>query len=56
MIGYQNGSYSEIEVAKLADWTPQTVLERGLEMLAFMEDRWGIKLGAPEQKQKLLGL
>ena len=56
MIGYQNGSYSEIEVAKLADWTPQTVLERGLEMLAFMETRWAISLGTTEQKRKLLAL
>ena len=56
MIGYQNGSHSEIEVAKLADWTPQTVLERGLEMLAFMEKRWAISLGTTEQKRKLLAL
>ena len=56
VIGYQNGSHSEIEVAKLADWTPQTVLERGLEMLAFMEKRWAISLGTTEQKRKLLAL
>ncbi len=39
--GYYNGSYSEMEVAKYADWNPQTILERGLHLLDFMEKRWG---------------
>lgn len=39
--GYCNGSYSEMEVAKSADWNPQTILERGLYLLDFMEKRWG---------------
>jgi hypothetical protein len=57
VVGYQNGSYSEIAVATgYADWTPQAVLERGLDMLAFMERRWSISLGWVDQKRKFLGL
>lgn len=56
VIGYQNGSYSEIAVAKYTNWTPQAVLDRGLEMLDFMERRWSISLGSAEQKRKFLGL
>ena len=39
-IGYYNGSYSEIEVSKQTEWTPEQIKERGLLMLQFMEDRW----------------
>ena len=39
-IGYYNGSYSEIEVSKQIEWTPEQIKERGLLMLQFMEDRW----------------
>ena len=39
-IGYYNGSYSEIEVSKQTEWTPEQTKERGLLMLQFMEDRW----------------
>ena len=39
-IGYYNGSYSEIAVAKQKEWTPIEIKERGLLMLQFMENRW----------------
>lgn len=39
-IGYYNGSYSEIEVAKQEEWTPEEIKKRGLLMLQFMEERW----------------
>lgn len=42
-IGYYNGSYSEIEVSKQTEWTPEQIKERGLLMLQFMEDRWKFK-------------
>lgn len=42
-IGYYNGSYSEIEVAKESDWTTERIKERGLSMLQFMEERWKFK-------------
>ena len=54
--GYFNGSYSEIAVAQLSDWTPKEVLQRGLDMLDFLEKRWRISLGGRADKVKLLGL
>lgn len=42
-IGYYNGSYSEIEVSKQTEWTPEHIKERGLSMLNFMENRWKFK-------------
>jgi hypothetical protein len=42
-IGYYNGSYSEIEVSKQNEWTAETIKERGLSMLQFMEERWKFK-------------
>jgi hypothetical protein len=54
--GYFNGSYSEIAVAQLPDWTPFFVLDRGLSMLDFLELRWQINLGSREEKIRLLNL
>lgn len=54
--GYFNGSYSEIDVAKHDDWTPATVLERGLKMLQFLEQRWSVSLGSRTEKIRLLNL
>lgn len=62
-VGYDFGSYSEIEVAKNNwpglgkcddEWTPETILARGMKMLAFMEKHWGIKLGGEDAKKALL--
>lgn len=41
-VGFFNGAYSEIEVASYDRWTPNEILERGVKMLEFMEERWGI--------------
>ncbi len=54
LIGYFNGSYSEIEVASLNEWTPKDILERSLKMLDFMEHRWNIKIGDTKTKIELL--
>lgn len=54
--GYFNGSYSEIAVAQLDAWTPQSVLDRGLAMLTFLESRWDVSLGTREDKMKFLNL
>ena len=56
VVGYFNGSYSEIAVAQNADWTPKEVLERGVEMLEFLENRWSISLGLRADKIELLRL
>lgn len=55
-IGYSFGSHAENLVAQKTDWTPNDILERGLEMLSFMELRWNIDLGTNKEKIKLLGL
>ncbi len=55
-ICYKYGSLSEIEVTKQSDWTAQTILERGIRLLEFMENRWKLNLGDNKQKKELLGL
>ncbi len=54
--GYAEGSYSEMEVSKFTDWTPQEILKRGLHLLTFMEERWGFKFPSEEFKIEVLGL
>ncbi|OCN05230.1 hypothetical protein A4S06_02270 [Erysipelotrichaceae bacterium MTC7] len=38
--GYQNGSHSEIEVSKEADWSADRIYQRSKSLLKFMETRW----------------
>jgi uncharacterized protein with ParB-like and HNH nuclease domain len=40
LVGYFNGSYSEIEVSSYSQWTGEEIIERGIKMLEFMEERW----------------
>ena len=54
--GYFSGSYSEIAVAQCPDWTPQSVLNRGLTMLDFLESNWHVSLGGRAEKVKFLNL
>lgn len=56
VVGYRYGCYAENEVAKEKEWTPGTILARGLAMLSFMEKRWGLELGSETQKKAMLGL
>ena len=51
--GYLDGSYSETKLARKSEWTDKEILERGIEMLEFMEKRWGVKF---EDKKSLLCL
>ncbi|MCZ2563432.1 DUF262 domain-containing protein [Bacteroides fragilis] len=54
-IGYYNGSYSEIEVAKESEWTTERIKERGLSMLQFMEEHWKFKFKDWEiEKEEIL--
>lgn len=55
-VGFAYGCYSEIEVSQCADWTPTEILKRGMKLLDFMEVRWGINIGSPQEKIKALGL
>ncbi|MBK8196571.1 MAG: hypothetical protein IPK76_26500 [Lewinellaceae bacterium] len=44
------------EVSILDAWKPEDILERGLKLLNFMENRWEINLGSKSEKIKLLSL
>ena len=54
--GYKDGSHSEIEVSlRYKDaWTQKEIVERGIDLLKFMETRWGINLGDENSKKTLL--
>lgn len=54
--GYSNGSYSELEVASADEWASKEIVERGMKLLGFMEQRWEIDLGDRSNKLKLLQL
>lgn len=55
-VGYKYGCYSEIEIAQESQWTAREILLRGIQLLEFMERRWGIPLGDNKAKVKALGL
>lgn len=48
--GYQNGSHSEIEVAKEKDWTAEKIYKRSKKLLKFMENRWQFRLTSQQRK------
>lgn len=55
--GYKEGSYSELQlVNRWADWTPESIRERGLDLLDFMEKRWEFKFPSEADKLALLHL
>lgn len=54
--GYHNGSYSEIEIMQYEDWNAETILERGLKMIDFMQEEWNFKFHNRAEKIKFLGL
>lgn len=54
--GYSDGSHSEIEVANYPEWSPDSILKRGIDLLQFMERRWGIKFEDEQAMAELLFL
>lgn len=56
LTGYRYGSYSENELTKFENWGPEEILERGIKMLNFLEERWELSLGSQENKTRALGL
>lgn len=54
--GYENGSHSEMQVAKYLEWTPKEILNRGLKMISFMEKRYDFIITSKADRIKLLGL
>lgn len=55
-VSYRYGCYAENEISTYNDWTPEDILNRGLQLLSFMEKRWSLKLGSKEDKISILGL
>ena len=53
---FERGSYNEREVLEYDKWNSDEILERGLNILNFMELRWNIEIGDDDEKQKLLFL
>lgn len=53
-VGYYNGSAAENEVSLAEDWTAEHILERGLKLLSFLEQRWQVDLGDSQFKRELL--
>jgi hypothetical protein len=54
--GYADGSHSEIEVSRIASWGPLQIRERGIQLLRFMEIRWGFRFKNNEERERLLFL
>ncbi len=55
-VGYRYGSYSEIEVTHYQDWTAKEIIERGIKLLNFMEERWNFPIGGNLEKIDFLNL
>lgn len=55
-VGYRYGSYSEVEISNIDEWNAQEILKRGINLLIFLEKRWGIPLGDEKSKREWLGL
>ena len=41
--GYNEGSYSEQEIAKEPEWNSQAIINRSKKLIEFMENHWDIK-------------
>jgi uncharacterized protein with ParB-like and HNH nuclease domain len=52
----QLSSFSGEEVGINIEWTPQVIQNRGIQMLIFLEKRWGVSLKDYDFKRKLLFL
>ncbi len=55
-IGYFDNSHSAIEVSEHEDWGPEQILERGMKLLSFMEERWRFCFPGEDFKLGLLHL
>lgn len=55
-VGYYNGSVAENEISQNDDWLAIDILDRGINLLEFIETRWNLNLGDYQFKTKLLHL
>lgn len=56
LLGLKDDSFSAQEVYENEKWGVEEVVNRSLDLLDFMEDRWKIEIGSVEDKLKLLKL
>lgn len=54
--GYKMGSYAEVLLCDYKKWGPDEILNRGLELTNFLNDRWEIKFKNKTEKIEFLGL
>ena len=55
-VRYSNGSKSEIDVSRKTEWTPETILERGLKIVDFMQKEFEFTFKNKAEKKIFLGL
>lgn len=55
-LGYKYGTYAEIELTQYNDWGAEEILSRGLKLVSFLQERWGIKVGSGKKEDKKLFL
>lgn len=55
VVGYKYGSYTEIEICKYDNWGAKEILERGIKLLVFIKERWGLNIKKTDYL-KILGL
>ena len=51
-VGFFNGSFSEIQVSNYKNWTPEEIVNRGVHLLNFLKERWGINFEEYENVTK----
>ncbi|SDJ19884.1 DUF262 domain-containing protein [Proteiniclasticum ruminis] len=54
--GYKFGTYAEIELTDFEEWGPDEILKRGLTLIAFLNERWDVKIAKKDDKKIFLGL
>lgn len=52
--GYDNGSHSELDVARNNEWTPEAIISRGRELLDFLLRHWNIEHTFTQEEINLL--
>ena len=56
-VGYRYGTYAEIELTEFDNWGADEILKRGLNLVNFLQNRWGYKIGnTKHDKVQFLGL
>ncbi len=54
--GYAAGTLSENQVANYDEWTPTQILDRGIILMRFIENEWGLDFGSDTKIKGILNL